>query len=86
VGVHAGTRQPTPGLVVHGPLVATPLPDLPRRHRPGARIAAFGFRAAGPLCSTARRCGLAARGRTTAAPWARDAAGAPAMEAAATLA
>ncbi len=38
-----------PGLVVHGPLTATLLIDLVRRHVPGARIEAFSFRAVSPL-------------------------------------
>ena len=38
-----------PGLVVHGPLIATLLTDLLRRERPDARIAAFAFRAVSPL-------------------------------------
>lgn len=38
-----------PGLVVHGPLSATLLVDLFRRHHPGARVTAFDFRARAPL-------------------------------------
>ncbi|MGF1611831.1 MAG: MaoC family dehydratase N-terminal domain-containing protein [Kiloniellales bacterium] len=38
-----------PGLVVHGPLLATLMVDLARRERPQARIAAFQFRARAPL-------------------------------------
>ena len=38
-----------PGLVVHGPLVATLLVDLVRRHAPEARITEFAFRAISPL-------------------------------------
>ncbi len=37
-----------PGLVVHGPLMATLLVDLARRARPEARIAGFSFRALSP--------------------------------------
>lgn len=43
-----------PGLVVQGPLVATLLLDLVNRHRPGATIASFGFRAVRPLFAGAR--------------------------------
>jgi 3-methylfumaryl-CoA hydratase len=42
-----------PGLVVHGPLIATLLTDLLRRERPDAEIAAFSFRAVSPLFDTA---------------------------------
>lgn len=38
-----------PGLVVHGPLIATLLVDLVRRSLPEARIAAFSFRAVSPI-------------------------------------
>jgi 3-methylfumaryl-CoA hydratase len=37
-----------PGLVVHGPLQATWLADLVRRHRPGASIRRFAFRGRRP--------------------------------------
>jgi 3-methylfumaryl-CoA hydratase len=38
-----------PGLVVHGPLIATLLVDLVRRKMPAARIESFSFRALSPL-------------------------------------
>ena len=38
-----------PGLIVHGPLIATLLLDLVRRELPAARIRGFEFRAASPL-------------------------------------
>jgi 3-methylfumaryl-CoA hydratase len=38
-----------PGLVVHGPLVATLLLDLLRRERPGAGLSRFAYRAQSPL-------------------------------------
>ena len=38
-----------PGLVVHGPLIATLLLDLLRRERPQAHVARFGFKALRPL-------------------------------------
>ena len=38
-----------PGLVVHGPLIATLLVDLVRRKLPEARIESFAFRALSPL-------------------------------------
>jgi len=41
-----------PGLVVHGPLIATLMVDLCRRQRPEARISEFSFRAMSPLFDT----------------------------------
>jgi 3-methylfumaryl-CoA hydratase len=38
-----------PGLIVHGPLIATLLVDLLRRELPGAVLKAFDFKAASPL-------------------------------------
>ena len=38
-----------PGLIVHGPLIATLLVDLIRRNAPAARVDAFSFRAVSPL-------------------------------------
>jgi len=40
-----------PGLIVHGPLIATMLLDLLRRERPRARVTEFSFRAKRPLFS-----------------------------------
>ncbi|NMM20604.1 MAG: acyl-CoA dehydrogenase [Rhodoferax sp.] len=37
-----------PGLIVHGPLIATLLVDLVRRHAPGAFIKSFSFKAVRP--------------------------------------
>ncbi|MHA1153362.1 MAG: acyl-CoA dehydrogenase, partial [Alphaproteobacteria bacterium] len=42
-----------PGLVVHGPLLATLMVDLARRERPEARVARFEFRARRPIFDTA---------------------------------
>ena len=42
-----------PGLVVHGPLIATLLVDLLRRQMPGARLASFEFRAVRPVFDVA---------------------------------
>ncbi len=42
-----------PGLVVHGPLLATLMVDLARRERPKARVAHFEFRAERPIFDTA---------------------------------
>lgn len=41
-----------PGLIVHGPLIATLLADLFRRQRPDATVRSFAFRARSPLFDT----------------------------------
>ncbi len=46
---YATRAEGYPGLVVHGPLVATLLVDLVRRRIPNARIANVSFRATSPL-------------------------------------
>ena len=38
-----------PGLIVHGPLIATLLMELLRAQLPARRVASFSFRAVGPL-------------------------------------
>ena len=75
-----------PGLVVHGPLVATLLVDLLRRNRPGAVLATFSFRALRPLFDTApfTLCGLPDEPARRARLWTRDAGGAITMDATAT--
>jgi len=75
-----------PGLVVHGPLVATLLVDLLRRNRPGVDLATFSFRAMRPLFDTApfTVCGLPDTTANSAKLWTRDAEGALTMEALAT--
>lgn len=77
-----------PGLVVHGPLIATLLVDLLRRELPEARLAAFSFRAVRPLFDVAdfRVCGKLAEDGKTVALWAKDGEGFLAMEASARLA
>jgi 3-methylfumaryl-CoA hydratase len=75
-----------PGLVVHGPLIATLLVDLLRRNLPEATLRTFRFRALKPLFDTAdfSTCGLPdARGHA-AKLWTRDHAGAVTMQADAT--
>jgi 3-methylfumaryl-CoA hydratase len=42
-----------PGLVVHGPLIATLLLEQLQRERPGLAVASFAFRAISPLFVTA---------------------------------
>jgi 3-methylfumaryl-CoA hydratase len=46
---YARTVEGYPGLVVHGPLLATLMLDLVRRHLPDRRVAAFAFRAISPV-------------------------------------
>ena len=75
-----------PGLIVHGPLIATLLLDGLRRHRPGANITAFTFRAVSPLFDVAD---FTVNGRLEghkASLWASNAGGGLAMEATAEIA
>jgi len=76
-----------PGLIVHGPLIATLLVDLLRRERPEARLGAFEFRAMSPLFDTApfSVCGRFDDTKH-ATLWARGPQGQLAMQASATLA
>lgn len=66
-----------PGLVVHGPLIATLLLDLVRRNLPGANVVRFSFRAVSPLFDTAPFvvCGKPEGDGKTISLWAKDAAG-----------
>ena len=77
-----------PGLVVHGPLIATLLTDLLRRHWPEAAVAGFSFRAMRPLFvnSPFSVCGRPESDGKTVTLWAKDAGSRLAMEATATLA
>ncbi len=77
-----------PGLVVHGPLIATLLVDLLRRERPGAELASFSFKALQPLFDTQpfTLCGRMSEGSAGAELWARDPHGVLAMQATATFA
>ncbi len=74
-----------PGLVVHGPLLATLLVDLLRREQPAAVLRRFEFRALAPLFDTApfTLCGQPGSRGGHAALWVRDAGGALAMQASA---
>jgi 3-methylfumaryl-CoA hydratase len=71
-----------PGLVVHGPLIATLLLDLLRRSRPDAPVARFQFRAVSPLFDIEpfTVCGKPEAGGFVSL-WAQTAAGGLAMEA-----
>jgi 3-methylfumaryl-CoA hydratase len=75
-----------PGLIVHGPLIATLLADLARRNESRA-MTAFRFRAMSPLFDIApfSVCG-APDGEGKARLWAQNATGGLAMEAEATFA
>jgi len=75
-----------PGLVVHGPLIATLLLDLVRRNLSQAQVRAFRFRAVRPLFDIHpfTVCGRQQGNRV--ALWARDREGSLAMEASADLA
>jgi len=74
-----------PGLVVHGPLIATLLVDLLRRNVPGVALRRYEFRALRPLFDTAAfaTCGTPDPARSAARLWTRDAEGALTMEASA---
>jgi 3-methylfumaryl-CoA hydratase len=76
-----------PGLVVHGPLIATLLLDLLRRELPGAEVRSFSFRAVKPLFDVApfALCGRLKDARTVKL-WACTPEGHLAMDASATLA
>lgn len=50
---YATQEEGYPGLVVHGPLIATLLLDLVYRHLPDIRVKQFTFRAVRPLFATA---------------------------------
>lgn len=77
-----------PGLIVHGPLIATLLLDLLRRERPAARVTQFEFRAMRPLfdLDPFDVCGEPDEPARMVHLWARDAQGRLAMDATATLA
>jgi 3-methylfumaryl-CoA hydratase len=76
-----------PGLIVHGPLIATLLVDLLRWYVPDARISKFTFRAVSPLFDTAAFtvCGRPEDNEKTVRLWARNAGGGLAMDATASL-
>jgi 3-methylfumaryl-CoA hydratase len=82
---YATGEEGYPGLVVHGPLIATLLLDLLRRSRPELRVMSFEFKAVSPLIDTApfEVCGHLDGG--TATLWARGPNGALAMQASAAV-
>ena len=77
-----------PGLVVHGPLIATLLLELARRERPNATVMRFSFRAVSPLFDVAPFTvnGVPAADGDSLSLWAANPDGGLAMEAMATLA
>jgi 3-methylfumaryl-CoA hydratase len=77
-----------PGLVVHGPLIATLLVDLVRRQRPDAQFLAFDFKAQRPLFdgNPFTLHGAPSADGKTVRLWAADHEGFLAMRASATLA
>jgi len=79
---HATEVEGYPGLVVHGPLVATLLLELLRREVPRVRVRRFSYRAMGPLFDIHRFtvCGRP-DGAMGYALWARDHEAALAMQA-----
>jgi 3-methylfumaryl-CoA hydratase len=82
---YATREEGYPGLVVHGPLIATLLLDLLRRSRPELRVRTFEFKAVSPLIDTApfEVCGRLGDG--TATLWARGLNGGLAMQASAAV-
>ena len=70
-----------PGLIVHGPLIATLLLDLVRRELPDACVKSFNFKAAGPLFDIAPFAVCGRREADGVALWARDDKGNLAMQA-----
>jgi len=85
---YATKAEGYPGLVVHGPLIATLLVDLLRRSLPGVTLKRYDFRAMKPLFDTGSfsTCGLPDATHGSAKLWTRDAAGAVTMLANATYA
>ncbi len=83
---YATLAEGYPGLVVHGPLLATLLLGLLQRELPNAELSNFEFRAKRPLFATRpfHVHGASAGGQTTRL-WANDFDGELAMEASATL-
>src|SRR3569833_2280613 len=76
-----------PGLIVHGPLIATLLLDLLHRNMPQAHVERFDFRAVGPLFDIEpfKVCGQPEDDGRTVRLWAQNARGELAMQAEATL-
>ena len=84
---YATTVEGYPGLVVHGPLIATLLLDLLHRHAPAAQVASFRFRALRPTISgrPMRVNGVPQADGRTVQLWAQDHEGWLTMDATVTL-
>jgi len=84
---YATEAEGYPGLVVHGPLIATLLLDLLRRNLADSNVSSLSFRAVRPLFDIApfSVCGKAASDGKAVQLWATDSEGSLAMEAAAGL-
>ena len=80
---YATGEEGYPGLVVHGPLIATLLLDLLRRSRPHLRVKTFDFKAVSPLFDSAPFDVCGRLDDDTATLWARGPGGALAMQASA---
>ena len=74
-----------PGLIVHGPLIATLLMDLLRRHAPEAEVASFRFKAVRPTFDLHPFRVNGQREGNTVKLWAQDHEGWLTMDAVATL-
>jgi len=84
---YATTVEGYPGLVVHGPLLATLLVDLLRRERPEATLTRYEFRAASPVFDTHpfKLCGEPAIDGGSVHLWVKDHGGVLAMDATASI-
>jgi 3-methylfumaryl-CoA hydratase len=82
---YATETEGYPGLVVHGPLIATLLLDLLRRNMAKAQIAQFAFRAVSPLFDTSAFSVCGKPAGDVVKLWAKSPSGALAMEASARL-
>lgn len=85
---YASEVEGYPGLIVHGPLIATLLADLLQRQLPDAQLVEFNFRAVGPLFDTEpfTVCGQPDADGRSVRLWAKNSRGELAMQAEATLA
>jgi 3-methylfumaryl-CoA hydratase len=83
---YAMNEEGYPGLVVHGPLIATLLIDQLRRVHPSAQVKTFEFKAISPLFDTAHFDVCGRLDGDLATLWARGPQGQLAIQATATLA